>query len=259
MQRTLPALFLAGSLLAQGPAFETASIKPTPPNPSGAVGSMIGPMPGGGLRAEGMSVKAIIQWAYQVQNYQVTGGPSWTDSDRWTIMARAPEPETPDGPVQWKDMNAQQQERYVDLARQRTQALLTERFHLVLSRENKEGVIYALTVAKNGPKLKEGPSSGIGSGPRSIKSSGANMKLFVSYLAMSVKRPVIDETGLKGIYAFDLKWAPDEPVRTDPNAPPAEAGPSIFTAMEEQLGLRLESRKGPIETLIIQSAEKPEN
>jgi len=260
MQR-IPATFLlfAGLLTAQGPAFETASIKPTPPGGDPAVSWRIGPMPGGGLVAQGLSLKDIILWAYELQGYQVSGGPSWVDSVDWSIMAKAPEAQKPEDSVHWKDMNPEQQGRYVSAARQRMQALLAERFHLVLKRETKEGQIYALTVGKNGSKMKESASGGVSANARSILSHGTTMQFLTTLLGSNLKRPVTDETGLKGNYSFELKWAPDQPASTEPDAPPAESGPSIFTAIQEQLGLRLESRKAPVEAIVIQSAEKPEN
>ena len=216
-------------------------------------------MPGGGLVAEGLSLKGIILWAYELQDYQVSGGPSWVDSVHWSIMAKAPEGQKSEDSVQWKDMNREQQGRYVSVARQRMQALLAERFHLVLKRETKEGQIYALIVGKNGPKMKESAAGGVSAPAGSIVSHGTTMHFLATLLGGKLKRPVTDETGLKGNYSFELKWATDQPASTEPDAPPAESGPSIFTAIEEQLGLRLESRKAPVESIVIQSAEKPEN
>jgi uncharacterized protein (TIGR03435 family) len=252
-------LLFAGLLTAQGPAFETASIKPTAPGGNPAVEWTIGPTPGGGLHVENLSLKAIILWAYELQGYQVSGGPSWVDSVHWTIMAKAPEVQKPEDSVQWKDMNREQQARIISLARQRMQALLAERFHLVLKRETKEGQIYALTVGKNGSKMKESASGGVSASARSILSHGTTMQFLTTLLGSNLRRPVIDETGLKGNYSFELKWVPDQPASIEPDATPAEPGPSIFTAIEEQLGLRLELRKAPVEAIVIQSAERPEN
>ncbi len=261
MQR-IPATFLlfAALLTAQGPGFETASIKPTPPGGANPlVEWRIGPTPGGGLAAEGLSLKSIIQWAYELQGYQVSGGPSWVDSVHWSIVAKAPVSQKPEDSIQLKDMNREQQARYVSEARQRMQALLAERFHLVLKRETKEGQIYALTVGKNGSKMKESAAGGVSANASSILSSGTTMRFLTALLGNNLKRPVTDETSLKGSYSFELKWDPGQPASNEPDAPPAEPGPSIFTAIEEQLGLRLESRKAPVEAIVIQSAEKPEN
>jgi len=260
MQR-IPATFLlfAGLVTAQGPVFETASIKPTPPGGDPAVSWRISFMPGGGLVAEGMSLKTIILWAYELQGYQVGGGPSWVDSVRWSIVAKAPVSQKPEDSVQLKDMNPEQQGRYLSVVRQRMQALLAERFHLVLQRETKEGRIYALTVGKNGSKMKESASGWLSANAGSILSHGTTMQSLATALGNNLQRPVIDETGLKGNYSFELKWVPDKPASTEPDAPPAELGPSIFTAIEEQLGLRLESRKAPVDTIVIVSAEKAEN
>jgi uncharacterized protein (TIGR03435 family) len=204
-------------------------------------------MPDGGLTAEGLSLTNLIMFAYDVQDYQISGGPSWVGSQLWTIVAK-PAPSSagnpPDGPI----------ERSV---RERTQALLAERFQLVLRHEMREQTAYVLTVAKGGPKMKESAPGMIKRGNGEILSKGTQMGNFIRFLAVDLRRPVTDETGLTGTYAFDLKWAPDRPANAEPGAVASEpAGPSIFTAIEEQLGLRLESRKAPVETLIIERVEK---
>lgn len=250
---------LATNLCAQPLTFETASIKPTPP---GAHNSVIAPMPGGGLNAEGISLKVLIMWAFDVQDYQVSGGPSWVESQPWTILAKPAPPAAGnplDGPVEYEKMNAAQQAQYARSVRERTRALLAERFHLVLRREEREQTAYVLTVAKGGPRMKESAPGMIGRSNGEIISKGTQMGNFIRFLAVDLRRPVTDATGLTGTYAFDLKWTPDRPANTEPGAAAASdpAGPTIFTAIEEQLGLRLESRKAPVETLLIERADKP--
>ena len=249
---------LATGLCAQPLRFETASIKPAPP---GTRGSVIGPMPGGGLNAEGVSLKNLIMWAYDVQDYQISGGPSWVGSQLWTIMAKtapAAAGSPTDGPVEYEKMTGAQQAQYMRSVGKRTQALLAERFQLVLRREMREQTAYILTVAKGGPKMKESAPGMIGRSNGEIISRGAQMGNFVRFLAVDLRRPVTDETGLTGTYAFDLKWTPDRFASVEPGGatPSDPAGPTIFTAIEEQLGLRLESRKAPVETLIIERVEK---
>jgi len=239
---TLP--LLATCLCAQPLTFETASIKPTP---SGAHNSVIRPMPDGGLTAEGLSLKNLIMFAYDVQDYQISGGPSWVGSQLWTIVAK-PAPSAagnpPDGRI----------ERSV---RERTRALLGERFQLGLRHEMREQTAYVLTVAKGGPKMKESAPGMLGRSNGEILSKGSQMGNFVRFLAVDLRRPVTDATGLTGTYAFDLKWTPDRPANAEPGAAtPSDPGPTIFTAIEEQLGLRLEARKAPVETLIIERVEK---
>jgi uncharacterized protein (TIGR03435 family) len=252
---------LAAGLCAQPLTFETASIKPTPPGPHNSV---IGAMPGGGLNAEGISLKNLIMWAYDVQDYQILGGPSWLESQHWTIQAKAAPSEADNptaGPVEYEKMNAAQQAQYMRSVRERTRALLAERFRLVLRREEREQTAYVLTVAKGGPKLKEAAPGMIGRGNGEILSKGSQMGNFVRFLAVDLGRPVTDATRLTGTYAFDLKWTPDRSANAEPGAAMASdpAGPTIFTAIEEQLGLKLESRKAPMETLIIDRVDKPSN
>src|SRR5215469_3371255 len=176
---TLP--LLATCLCAQPLTFETASIKPTP---SGAHNSVLRPMPDGGLNGEGLSLKNLIMFAYDVQDYQISGGPSWVGSQLWTIVAK-PAPAAagnpPDGPI----------ERSI---RERTQALLGERFQLVLRHEMREQTAYVLTVAKGGPKMKESAPGMLGRSNGEILSKGSQMGNFVRFLAVDLRRPVTDAT-----------------------------------------------------------------
>jgi uncharacterized protein (TIGR03435 family) len=232
---------LAAALLAQTPGFEVASIRPTGPDERCGT---IEPLPGGGLRVCGLALKTIVTWAYDVQDYQVVGGPSWTEKDSWDILAKPPADNAQAAPMEYEKMTGPQQAAYMRLIRSRLQSLLAVRFHLALRREMREQTAYALTIAKGGPKMREAAGGMIRRGRGEIVSRGANMESLV-------RRPVTNETGLAGNYEFALQWTPD-------NTPDA-SGPSIFTAIEEQLGLRLEARKAPVETLVIEKAERPEN
>jgi uncharacterized protein (TIGR03435 family) len=219
-----------------------------------------------GWRVECLSLKTIITWAYQIQNYQLSGGPTWTESTRWTIIAAAGAANPPGTPTDFEKMDDSQRQRSMDLVRLRLQALLAERFQLTLRRESREQTIYALTIAKNGPKLKESAdqsrSGFIRRGRGQIEARGAQMDALAEYLAVDLLRPVTDRTGLAAHYDFKLDWTPERPAGSDSSSrdsgsdPP---GPTLFTAIQEQLGLRLESQKGPVETLVIERAEKPEN
>lgn len=239
---------LAAALLAQTPGFEVASIRPTGPDERCGT---IEPLPGGGLRVCGLALKTIVTWAYDVQDYQVAGGPSWIERDGWDILAKPPAESAQSAAAENEKMGAPQHAPSMKLVRSRLQSLLAERFRLELRHEMREQTAYALTVAKSGPKMKESPGGMIRRGPGEIVSRGANMESLVRFLAVDLHRPVANETGLSGIYAFTLQWTPD-------NTPDAN-GPSIFTAIEEQLGLRLEARKAPVETLVIEKVERPGN
>jgi bla regulator protein blaR1 len=222
-------------------------------------------MPGGGLRVECLSLKTIITWAYEVQDYQVSDGPAWVESTRWTIIATAGAVDT-GNPIDYEKMDDAQRKRSMDLVRLRLQALLAERFHLTLRHEAREQTIYALTIAKSGTKLKESAdqsrSGFLRRGRGQIEARGAQLDALAQFLAVDLLRPVVDRTGLSAHYDFKLDWSPDLPGASGSGGRDAGAdtsGPTLLTAIQEQLGLRLESRKGPVETLVIEHAEKPEN
>jgi len=196
--------------------------------------------------AADLSLVQLIAAAHQVRDFQISGASSWMRSERFTITATAPgDP-------------AEAQARHLEML----QALLADRFHLKIHHEMKTVTAYALVVETGGAKLKEsapdqvtkessGP--GIGGPGGGYAYAGASMAYFANRLTYYFKRYaggtlVLDMTGLKGSYDFDLPWTPQ-------TAPGGE-GPSIFTAIK-QLGLRLEKGKYPVETIVIDSAEKP--
>ena len=138
---------------------------------------------------------------------------------------------------------------------QMLQSLLADRFHLAFHHETRTVSAYELVAAKNGPTLHEAPADkgqGLGSGPRMIRSKGASMAALVDKLGEMLECPVVDRTGLQGIYSFDLAFAPIQP---DPSG--NDSGPSIFSALQEQMGLKLEKTKAPVEVTVIDRAEKP--
>jgi bla regulator protein blaR1 len=260
MKRFLAGLLIACALFGQATnsppaaptAYTVASIKP---NKSSDDRFMLRPMPGGGLSATGVTLKMLIGLAYGVFAYQISGGPAWISTERWDIEAKT------DG-VQGPLPRAQS----VALLR----ALIENRFQLKARRESKEMPIYALVVTKNGPKLlpsdptKARPSASFGRGSGIFTNS--SMAVFATRLSEQLGRPVIDQTDLKGGYDFTLEWtpAPGEggaeliglPPRAEPPPSGDSNGPSIFTALQE-LGLKLESTKGPAEILIIDNVERP--
>jgi uncharacterized protein (TIGR03435 family) len=222
---------------AQRLEFEVASIKPADPN--GPVQSSFS-MRGG--RFEALSnLRMLIQFAYDVRNHQISGGPSWMDSLKFAIEAK-PDSATP------LPSGALTPE-----CRAMVQSLLEDRFKLALHRETREQPIYYLSVARGGSHLKPAEKeTGVGMGEKLISSAGAPIATLADMLAAVAGRSVIDKTGLEGFYEFRLEWTPDDT--------PADlaTGPSLFTAIQEQLGLRLESAKGPVEVLVIDHAERPD-
>jgi bla regulator protein BlaR1 len=247
------AVILAMRSAAQsGPAFEVASVKPgqTSDRPS------IRALPGGRFIATNETVKYLIQFAYNVQDYQISGGPKWMDSAGFDIVA-APENLTPTADN-------------IGVFRQKLQRLLADRFQLTLQHTTKELPVYTLVVGKGGPKLQEGEKP---KNPTDMRLSGGKglmvaqkvqLGLVAQVLSGRLGRPVTDDTGLTGYYNFRLEWTQDEtePALAGENGaaaavPVDRAGPSIFTALQEQLGLRLEGRKGPVEVLAIERVEMP--
>ena len=270
-------LMTASAALAQTPAFEVSSVKP---NTSGARNSSSSTLPGGrGFRATNVTLRQLILSAYRLRPLQLLGGPSWLDSERFDIDARAPE----NGPS----------DQVLNMLR----AMLADRFKLVVHNETKDQPIYALVLARAdktlGPQLKSstvdcspgslaragGGGAGVGapaapvvSQPIScgtntnVSNAGGIMKagarsmsdLATTLASFVADRMVVDQTGLSGIFDLELRWTPDnlQPAAPDPAAATPDA-PSIFAALQEQLGLKLESRRGPVEFLVIDSVERP--
>jgi uncharacterized protein (TIGR03435 family) len=281
-RRTVAAFLIStGAAIAQvaetdsKPQFEVASIKL---GSLGLPGGRILYQPGGKLRVTNISLKQLIQQAYDVDPFQVSGGPAWVDSTRYDINATSDKPSKPPE------------------IRVMLQSLLSDRFQLTIHRETRELPVYALVLAKKdgklGPKLTESKEGGCtvydpANPPRvtadgicgTTKFNPSHGWLTITRLPLDaltktlrevLGRAVIDKTGLTGNFDIHLEWAPDEwaPDESEvarllavlppgvPNPPPSD-GPSIFVAVQEQLGLKLESQKGPVEVLVIDRAEKP--
>jgi bla regulator protein BlaR1 len=263
----------------KSPEFEVASIKPTKP---GAQGFFIRMQPGGRFTATGITTKFLLEQAYDIKDSQILGAPTWFDSDRFDIDAK---PDEATGAA--FDKLPPDQRR--PLVNSMLKALLADRFKLAVTHETKELPVYALVVAKGGPKFHEStykppeklpdtppPPPGRGGPPRQgIMMNGRGeltvtyigLPMFADVLSRVVSRIVVDKTGLTGKYDFTLKYTPDEaqgpmmpgsPKPGGDSAPPPDStGPSIFTALQEQLGLKLESQKAPTDVVLIQHVEKP--
>jgi bla regulator protein blaR1 len=256
------AIFSAGTLVraqdaAKGrPEFEVASIRPSRPGTPSSFG-----LTGGA----NVTLKTLIAFAYRLQQYQILNGPGWIGSDRFDIQAKAADPKTPP-----------------DQMRLMLQSLLADRLKLAVHHEIKLSNIYALVVAKGGPKIKlsadqtspdvdgpapegAGPNHGaIRIGAGSMIGNAVPLSRFATLLSQRLDRTVIDKTNLTGRFDIRLQWTPD--VGENPLSPsgdflppvPADASaPSVFTAIQEQLGLKLEAAKGPVDFLVIDHAEKP--
>jgi uncharacterized protein (TIGR03435 family) len=222
--------------------FDVASVKPAA---AGARGGIIRQMPGNQRYvATNVPLRLIMTVAYSVTDRQISGGPSWVGTDPFDIDAKSAKPVSSD-------------DLHTMLAH-----LIEERFHLTVRREQRELPIYELVVDKGGPKLTEHDAADLdhppmGGTPAGLAGTNVTMNYFAFILSRNLDRNVVDKTGLTARYDVKLDFARDLPpgvVR--PDAPVAE-GPTIFTAVKEQLGLKLVPAKGPVEFLVIEKAEKP--
>jgi uncharacterized protein (TIGR03435 family) len=251
--------------------FEVASVKPN----RGDGPTESGTQPGGRVTMINVPVRMLIRSAYQVQDEQIVDAPNWINTEHFDVVAKAaaeiPRP-TPDNPGPLPSL---------------MRSLLVERFKLAVHRETREFPAYALRLARRdgklGPQLHRStadcaaiaaarggsagpPPSGTDRPRCGIRAAGGEMiagglplSQLASLLSSMVQRVVIDKTGLTGIFDFELKWTPD---RTPPGTPASTApgdpdAPSIFTALQEQLGLKLESAKNPVEVLVVDHVERP--
>lgn len=259
---TLSVLVVLAAAVGAQESFEVASIRR---NTAGELRVGGGFLPGGHYRVTNYSLRSLIAAAYlrpQVPpDFLIAGGPSWMDADRFDVDARAAAefPAAPDGPSSPR--------------RAMLQRLLADWFGLRVHVETKETAIYALVMARAdrrpGGQLR--PASGdCAAAPASCRTTiapgvvalrGGHVSQFVNLLPRFVNRVVIDRSGLDGTYDADLKWtpAPGEWVAPSaPGAPEAPAdGPSLFTALTEQLGLKLEPSRGPVEVRVVDDARLP--
>ena len=232
------------------PSFEVATIKPTKP---GEQRKLFG-VRGNHFTTINTSLTDLITFAYGVQQKQVVDAPLWMDTDKWDIEAQ---PDVPGAP------NKQQVATMV-------QKLLADRYQLKFHNDKKELSAYVLTVAKSGQKMTAGSTD-----PNQLPGlffrqlgvltvQNATMVDFAGLMQTAVlDRPVVDQTALPGKWNFLLKWTPDESqfggmgVKVPPPNDAADAPPSLFTAIQEQIGLKLDAGKAQVPVLVIDKAEKP--
>jgi len=246
------------------PAFDVASVKPN----KSRVRSQDRYSPAG-YAAANVSLRFLIYAAYALPDpwgprHNLAGGPDWVESERYDVEAKVED----DGSR--RDLPAV---RRNDEIRLMLQELLAERFHLKLHRETRQLPIYALVVAKNGPKLpkatlEEKECLGIpigyvacqgrflGGMGRGVRAKAVDMSDLAQYLSGFTDRPIMDQTGIAGLFEINTgPWRPDQP-STEAGAE-SDFLPTLFTMLQEQLGLKLEARRGPVEVLVIDRAEKP--
>lgn len=234
----LAATLAAAAVNAQSPspAFEVASIKR---NTTGSLNANASRVAGDRYRAENVSLISLLRVAYGVQEFQIAGHPSWADDDRFDIDAK---------------MEAGANSRDWPLMLQR---LLGDRFKLGVHRESREGPIYTLVVGSSGPRLTSAEPSkranDFSASPTQIVGTGVSMAEFAMRLSRSIGATVVDRTGLPGAFDLTLTWPADDRFV----GRGASASPTIFTAIQEQLGLRLQPGRGPVEMLVVDRAERP--
>jgi uncharacterized protein (TIGR03435 family) len=255
-------------LVAQAPmAFDVASIKP---NNSGAVGEQVRFYPPSGrVTMTNVTVKRLIQNAYQLQDQQIAGGPGWITSEHFDIVANS------------EAINLSPMDRWVMV-----RTLLADRFKLKMHTESREQSVFGLVLSRRDGQLGEhlkksntdcklptAPRTGpidlsvpnqcgvLMGGPGRMNFRGVTMDVIAAQLSGRVGRSVVDRSGLEGRYDLDVEFSP-QPLRAD-SADPASAdrptsdGPSIYTAIQEQLGLKLDSQKSSVDVTVIDSIEKP--
>jgi len=220
------------------PEFEVATIKLTDPAWRNAGFHSRGRH----ISCDNRTLSQIVTFAYGIHRTQLAGAPDWFVTDRYTIDGVA----NVEGEPNLKQMQGMYRK------------LLTDRFHLVFHREKRELSVYALRVAKNGPKLERSladpnaPPDSTG-GPAGWRFTNNSMAVFAFNMQLiALDKPVVDQTELPGTYDFYLRWTPDGAPTDDPNAPPG-----LFTAIQEQIGLKLEPAKAQAEVLVIDKVERP--
>ena len=252
----------SSSSAAAPSVFEVATVKP---NTSGSGGSHTGTngkrgVLGDTFTAFNVTLKNLMQnQAFGIPGPRIVGGPRWLDSAHFDI-------ETKMDNVTAAQLKALPLEQFTSQMQSMFQRLLADRFQLKTHWESRELPVYALVVAKNGPTLQtaKDPANGLGTSAgygqlQAISATLADIAQVMTQEASNeLGRVVIDKTGIAGKYDIRLKWTPD--LAADRPTPPgttAEPPPSIFTAIQEQLGLKLESTKGPVQVLVIDRAEMP--
>ncbi len=224
---------------AQTPAsarFEVATVKPSSPAEiqAGTSGCKTGH---GRAVCTNVTLKRCIYGSYGIAPSQIAGGPGWMDADRFHIEGKAEQPTDDDAALN-----------------EMMRSLLVERFHLASHRETRTMQALVLEVGKNGPKLEKsaGGEGSTDNGRGRLTVRNQTLDRFAEVLSRQTELPIVNQTGIPGIFNLKLVWTPDG---ENPNR--ADSPPSLFTAIQEQLGLRLEAKKTPIEVLVIDHAEKP--
>ena len=256
-----------GVLRAQAPpnppeyTYGSVSVRPAGPSERQ---SLISPGPQGGMQGENVTAMTLLTFAFDVPASQLTGVPDWAQSERFDVTFTPDREETTMTP----GMPPDELEALMGRQRQRMQAVLRDRFGLVMGSESRGQPIYTLTVAESGSILtaNDDPKPFMRLHPGRVTGKAATMKMMARFLSAQLGRPVVDETQLDGGFDFALEWTPSRPlmglngapVRAGSGQPPAAGDdPALAADLTEQLGLRLESRSQPVSVVVIEKIEKP--
>ena len=256
---------VAAQAPAQKPSFEVASVKPGRERTS-----LLNVAPGGRFSATGFTLKWLIGFAYRLREDQMLGGPTWITKDLWDIEAKAAEGSVPP--------HSSSDNTKPDTTALMLQSLLEDRFQLRLHSETRDFPVYLLTVGKGGPKLNlskdqtdvnvapvqnvplDQPHGMMRRTPDGVTANTVPLSLLTNFLSQQLGRPILDKTGLEGLFDFKLHWTPPPiaapGIPAGPDAASDPSGVSIFTAIQE-LGLKLEAAKAPLEVLVIESVQRP--
>jgi uncharacterized protein (TIGR03435 family) len=234
------------------PSFEVATIKPSKADQPGKFFRFRGHR----FTTTNTSLDDLISYSYRLHDNQIIAAPGWAGTEKYDIDAE-PDGEGAPNDQQWKDM---------------MQKLIAERFALTFHRDKKELPVYVLSVARNGPKLSKSRSDPNGNFHWSFRGRiggdltlyNASMADFANLMQRNVlDRPVVDQTGLTGRYDINLDWTPDDSqftgmgAKASPPTDSANAAPNLYTAIQEQIGLKLDATKALAEVLVIDHVEKP--
>lgn len=262
---------LTGNSGAVAPVFLSSSIKNSSIKPDNSGNEMFRMFfTPDGFSASGATLQMLLRGAYGIEDRQISGAPDWLNSQKYDIEAKADKSVI-------AELNQLSEDQHM-LANQRMlQTLLADRFKLILHPDTRDLEFHTLVVAENGPKLQQskagdpdpneikGPDGQAHRAARlfrmgkgELTAQNVRMAEFVRLLSQQLGGTVVDKTGLTGSYDFTLQWKPAESGQQSEDTPQSDSSePSIFTAIQEQLGLKLESQKGPVQTLVIDHVEKP--
>jgi uncharacterized protein (TIGR03435 family) len=219
------------------PAFEAASIKPN----TSLSGHSSSHITNGEVFMRNVSLKGCIQMAYHIAEGRLAG-PDWLSTTSFDIVAKPPAGSPKD---QYREM---------------MQALLADRFKLAIHHESKMLPAFALLVGKNGPRMQPGEAGGphVDVENNKMTARGMTMANLAETLSRHLDRPVVDKTGLNGFFDLQLEWSPEEKPADEKSAAaaPLPPGPTIFTAVQQQLGLKLEAQKLPIDVIVVDHMER---